>query len=147
MKKMKKKVYEEHRAGVTELKSQIQDFKAVKMSLTSTEISLAKTQNDQKGIIDKLNNDIRPIKQEKAKLSAFVTALTNEKENVLPKLDESIALKLKGQQIAMCRTSFGKRNGRLAEDHSGKVNSTKNQETTLQHKQQLTLTYLRSGRY
>jgi hypothetical protein len=51
------KLDEEHRAGVAELKSQICDFKAVKMSLTSTEISHAKTQNDQKGIIDKLNND------------------------------------------------------------------------------------------
>jgi hypothetical protein len=69
------------------------------MSLTSTEISLAKTQNDQKGIIDKLNNDIRRIKQEKAKLSGLVSALMNEKENVVRKLDESVALKLKGQQI------------------------------------------------
>jgi hypothetical protein len=32
MKKIKK-INEEHRAGVTELKSQIRDFKAVKMSL------------------------------------------------------------------------------------------------------------------
>jgi hypothetical protein len=69
------------------------------MSLTSTEISLAKTRNDQKGSIEKLNNDIRHIKQEKAELSGLVTALTNEKENALRKLDESVALKLKRQQI------------------------------------------------
>jgi hypothetical protein len=38
-----KRINEEHRAGINELKSQIRDFKAVKMTLTSTEISLANT--------------------------------------------------------------------------------------------------------
>jgi hypothetical protein len=86
-----------HRAGVAVLKSQIRDFKAVKMCLARTEINHMKTQNDQKGNIDKLNNDIRSIKHKKAKLSGLITALTNGKENALKKLDKSVTLKLKGQ--------------------------------------------------
>jgi hypothetical protein len=135
MKKIKK-IHEEHIAGVTELKSQIRDFKAVKMSLTSAEINLAKTQNDQKGIIDKLNNDIHHIKQEKAKLSGLVTALTNEKENALRKLDVPVALKLKGQQIC-AKLALEKEKVALQRTIQAKSNGTKNQEMTLQHKQQM----------
>jgi hypothetical protein len=135
MKKIKK-INEEHRAGINELKSQIRDFKAVKMTLTSTEISLAKTQNDQKGVIDKLNNDIRLIKQEKAKLSSLVTSLTNEKEIAARKLDESVALKLKGQQIC-AKLALEKEKVALQRTIQAKSNGTKNQETTLQHKQEM----------
>jgi hypothetical protein len=135
MKKIKT-INKEHRAGVTEHKSQIRDFKAVKISLTITEFSLAKTQHDQKGIIDNLNNDICCIKQEKAKLSGLVTALTNEKESALPKLDELVALKLKWQQIC-AKLALEKDKVALQRTIQTKSNGTKNQETTLQHKQQI----------
>jgi hypothetical protein len=74
-------------------------MKAIKVSWTTSEISHAKTQNDQKAKIDKLNNDIRRIKKEKAKLSRIVTALITENENGLKKLDNYVAVKLKRQQI------------------------------------------------
>jgi hypothetical protein len=103
------------------------------MTLTSTEISLAKTRNDQKGVIDKLNNDIHCIKQEKAKLSGLVTALTTEKEIAVRKLDELVALKLKGQQIC---AELALEKEKVATIQA-KSNGTKNQETTLQHKQEM----------
>jgi hypothetical protein len=103
------------------------------MSLTSTEISHAKTQNDQRGNTDKLNNDIRCcIKHEKAKLSGLVTALTNEKENTLKKLDESVTLKLKGHQICS-KLTLEKEKVALQRTIEAKLNVIKNQETTLQH--------------
>jgi hypothetical protein len=106
------------------------------MTLTSTEISLAKMRNYQKGINDKLNNDIRCIKQEKAKLSGLVAALTNEKEIAVRKLDESVALKLKGQQIC-AELALEKEKVALQRTILAKSNGIKNQETTLQHKQEM----------
>jgi hypothetical protein len=92
--------------------------------------------NDQKGIIDKFNNDIRHIKQEKAKLSGLITALTNEKEITVHKLDGSAALKLKGQQIC-AELTLEKEKVALQRTIQAKSNGTKNQETTLQHKQEM----------
>jgi TolA-binding protein len=133
-----KKINEEHRAGINELKSQIRDFKAVKMTLTSTEISLAKMRNDQKSVIDKLNNDIRRIKQEKVKLSGLVTSLTNEKEIAVRKLDESVALKLKGQQIcAKLALEKKEKVALIQRTIQAKSNGTKTLQTALQHKQEM----------
>jgi hypothetical protein len=106
------------------------------MTLTSTEISLAKTRNDQKGVVDKLNNDIRHIKQEKVKLSGLVTSLTNEKEIAVRKLDESVALKLKGQQICAA-LALEKEKVALQRTIPAKLNGTKTLQTTLQHKQEM----------
>jgi hypothetical protein len=99
------------------------------------EMSHVKTQNDQKGNIDKLNNDIRSIKHEKAKLSGLVTA-SNEKENVLTNVDESVTLKLKGQQIC-AKLALEKEKVTLQRTIEAKSNGTKNQEITLQHKQEM----------
>jgi hypothetical protein len=107
------------------------------MTLTSTEISLAKMRNDQKGVMDKLNNDIRRIKQEKVKLSGLVTSLTNEKEIAVRKLDESVALKLKGKQIFAELALLEKEKVTLQRTIQAKSNGTKTLQTTLQHKQEM----------
>jgi hypothetical protein len=62
--------------------------------------------------------------------------LTNEKENVVRKLDESVALKLKGQQIC-AELALEKEKVTLQRTIRAKLNGTKNQETTLQHKHEM----------
>jgi hypothetical protein len=62
--------------------------------------------------------------------------LTNKKENALRKLDESAALKLNGQQIC-AKLALKKEKVALQRTIEAKSNGTKNQETTLQHKQQM----------
>jgi hypothetical protein len=119
MKKIKK-INKEHRADGNELKSQIWDFKAVKMTLTSTEISHAKTWNDQKGIIDKLNNDIRHIQTRESETLWPHHSFDERKGNCGSEVGWVGCPQTK-RVTNMCQTSFGKRKGCFSEDHSGKV--------------------------
>jgi hypothetical protein len=62
--------------------------------------------------------------------------LTNEKEIAVRNLDESVALKLKGQQIST-KLALEKEKVALQRTIQAKSNGTKNQEMTLQHKQEM----------
>jgi hypothetical protein len=108
----------------------------VKISLTTTEISRSKTQNDQNAKINKLTIDLRSIKCEKAKLLSLVAALMTKKENVLKKLDESVPLKLKSNEICAGLALEKERVSSQRTIEATSPNGNKNQETTLQHKQE-----------
>jgi hypothetical protein len=69
-------------------------------------------------------------------VSTTESALTIEKENELRNLDESVALKLKGQQIC-AELALEKEKVALQRTIQARSNGTQNQETTLQHKQQM----------